>query len=93
MLTFFIILVGLIVLSSIIAGVIQAENAEFALLYALALVIVLVSTITFVLEVNKSEEIFKSKTLEKPQIKIETIQSDSSIVKSDTTYIYTFKRY
>ena len=91
MLTALIILLGLIIVGSIITGISQAENSDFVGLHACALVITLILTIAFTVTVNQSETVTNSNILVKPSIKIETIQNDSSIVKSDTTYIYTFK--
>jgi len=91
MLTTFIILLALIITSSIIVGIIQSNNADFAGLHALAIVIVLIFSIAFITYINENEKNIDSKTLLKPSIKIETIKNDSNIIKSDTTYIYKFK--
>jgi hypothetical protein len=92
MLTTIIILLGLIVICAIIAGITQADNDYFSALYAIAVGIVLIFTIAFVVNVNEDQKVIERKERVEPQIKIETIQSDS-IIKSDTTYIYTFKKY
>lgn len=89
--TVLIIILGLIVMGSIITGIVQAENSDFASLHAVALITVLTFTIAFVVIVNQSETVTNSNTLVKPLIEIETIQNDSSIIKSDTTYIYRFE--
>lgn len=91
MLTTFIIFLALIVIGSIIVGVIQSDNSDFTALYATAIVVVLTFAIVLVIKVNEDNNIVNSKTIIKPSMKIETIQNDSNIIKSDTTYIYKFK--
>jgi hypothetical protein len=92
MLTTLIILLGLIVICAIIAGIAEANPDYFSALYVIAIIIVLTFTLILVIEVNEDQKVIERKEIVKPQIKIETIQSDS-IIKSDTTYIYTFKKY
>ena len=91
MLTTFIIFLTLIITGSIIVGIIQSDNADFAGLHVLAILIVLIFSIAFITHINENEKNIDSKTLLKPSIKIETIKNDSNIIKSDTTYIYKFK--
>ena len=91
MLTALIIFLALVVIGSIIVGIAQSDNSDFAALHAVAIVIVLIFSIVLTTYINQDERSFNSKILLKPSIEIETIQNDSNIIKSDTTYIYKFK--
>ena len=93
MLTFLIIFFGALVLLSIIRGAyLESDtNSGLEFLYFWSGLLVLITIISFILTINQSEEVVNSKTIIKPSMKIETIQNDSNIIKSDTTYIYKFK--
>ena len=93
MLTFLIIFFGALVLLSIIRGAyLESDtNSGLEFLYFWPGLLVLITIISFILTINQSEEVVNSKTIIKPSMKIETIQNDSNIIKSDTTYIYKFK--
>lgn len=91
MLTVFIITLALIIICSIIMGMIQSDESDYSALHLMAIIIVVAFAIAFIINVNKENKIINSNLLIKPSIKIETIQNDSNIIKSDTTYIYKFK--
>ena len=93
--TIFIIFIGISVLLSIARGIyLEANNDNLnglEFLHVWAGLLVLAISIVFVVNTNQVEESINSKTIVSPSIKIETIQNDSNIIKSDTTYIYKFK--
>ena len=93
--TIFIIFIGILILSSIARGIYLEVNNDnlnsFESLHIWAGFLVLAISIIFIMNENQVEESINSKTIVNPSIKIETIQNDSNIIKSDTTYIYKFK--
>ena len=93
MLTLFIIVITLILVGGQIRAI-YLENSEidnYGIIHLMAAVITLILSIASIIAINQSEVEKVSKTLISPEITIETIINDSTIVKSDTTYIYKFK--
>jgi len=92
--TFFIMIVGIIILSSIVRGFyleISKANSGLDMIHVWAILLVITTIIGITIDINQKEKVIDSKTLETPSMKIETIKNDSNIIKSDTTYIYKFK--
>lgn len=85
-----IVLPAIIVIAGLVRGIFT-EDKGLELLHIWGIIIVICFTVALTKKINKSETIYKSKIKVNPELEI-TTKIDDNTSKSDTIYIYTFKK-